>query len=78
MEFLTDTELTRTRLSSQNWRHVHVVSLILTACVLFLAPHRIATAQTVHIPDPTLRSTLEMALGKEAGADITQAEMASL
>ena len=37
-----------------------------------------ATAQTVHIPDPKLRGALELALGKEAGDAITQADMASL
>ena len=57
---------------------VHVLSLILTAGVLFFGPHPIATAQTVDIPDPALRAALQAALGKEAGADITQAEMASL
>ncbi len=69
---------TDTQLSCHNLRVTSVVSLILTACVLFLAPHRIATAQTVHIPDPGLRAVLESALGKEAGANITQSEMESL
>ena len=69
---------TDTQLSCHNLRVTSVVSLILTACVLFLAPHRPATAQTVHIPDPSLRAVIELALGKEAGANITQSEMESL
>ena len=40
--------------------------------------HQMATAQTVHIPDPGLRAALELALGKEAGDDITRADMESL
>ena len=35
-------------------------------------------AESVHIPDPSLRAAVELALDKEAGADITQADMASL
>ena len=47
--------------------------------MLFFFGHlQIATAQTVHIPDPSLRAVIEAALGKEAGEDITQADMASL
>ena len=46
--------------------------------MLFLAPHRIATAQTVHIPDPGLRAVLESALGKEAGDHITQVDITNL
>jgi len=46
--------------------------------VFFFTPHQIATAQTVHIPDPHLREALEVALEKKAGTDITQAEIASL
>ena len=62
----------------QNRRLAQAVSLIFIACMFFFTPHWIATAQTVHIPDPNLRAALESALGKEAGADITQADMASL
>ena len=69
---------TDTQLSCHNLRVTSVVSLILTACVLFLAPHRIATAQTVHIPDPGLRAVLESALGKEAGDHITQVDITNL
>ena len=66
-----------------------VLRLLLAACVLFFIPQAIVSAQTtdeppdpsaqlVHIPDPVLREALEKALGKSAGADITQAEMATL
>ena len=78
MKLFTYIVSTRIRVSNQNLRLVHFASLILTVCLLFLAPYRIATAQTVHIPDPGLRAALESALGKEAGDDITQAEMESL
>ena len=83
MKLFKDTESAYAQSSSQNQRLVdnplaHLVSMILTMCVLFLALHQIATAQTIHIPDPNLRAALESALGKEADADITRAEMASL
>ena len=46
---------------------------------VFLFGHfPIATAQIVHIPDPSLRAAIEATLGKKAGEDITQADMASL
>ena len=51
---------------------------MLTVCILFLVPYHPAAAQTVHIPDPGLRVVIEAALGKEAGADITQSDMESL
>ncbi|MDE0685957.1 MAG: leucine-rich repeat domain-containing protein, partial [Candidatus Poribacteria bacterium] len=69
---------TDTQLSCHNLGSAFVVNLILTACILFFALHRPATAQTVHIPDLGLRAVIEAALGKEAGADITQSEMAKL
>ena len=72
------TELTRTRSACQNMRLSQILTLILTVFMLFLTRHQIATAQTVHIPDPNLRASLESALGKDAGADITQVEIASL
>ncbi len=78
MRFLTYTEPVHTNPERQNIRFLQVVSLIFTACVFFFLPHRIATAQTVHIPDPNLRTVLESALGKEVGSDITEVEMASL
>ena len=83
LKLFKDTESTYAQSSSQNQRLVdnplvHLVSMILTVCVLFLALLQIATAQTIHIPDPNLRAALESALGKEADADITRAEMASL
>ena len=60
------------------WGIVHIVILTLITCALFLTPHRIAIAQTVHIPDSNLHAALELALDKDAGADITQVELASL
>ena len=80
MRFLADTESTHTPFKNKkkNIELAQAISLLLTACVLFFARHPIATAQTIHIPDPNLRVILESALGKAAGEDITQAEMASL
>ena len=78
MKLFTYAESTRTRSSSQDMGLAHIVSLILTVCVIFLAQHRIATAQTVHIPDPNLRVLLESVLDKAAGDDITQVDLASL
>ena len=66
------------RISNQNLIFIRVVILVFIACILFCASHRIAIAQTVHIPDPGLRYALELALNKEIGEDITQADMASL
>ena len=57
---------------------VSVFNLILAVGILFFTSHRIATAQTVQIPDLNLRAALELALGKSTGDDITQADMASL
>ena len=37
-----------------------------------------ATAQTVDIPDPNLRTAIEKALGKASGATITMADIANL
>ena len=78
MKFFTYIESTHTWSSRGNLGLVRGIVLILAAHILFLTPHQTANAQTVHIPDPILRSALESALGKEAGTDITQAEMASL
>jgi hypothetical protein len=78
LKLFTFAELTRTQSSSQNLGLTQLISLIFTVFMLFFTPHWIATAQTVQIPDPNLRAALELALDKEAGADITQAEMASL
>ena len=55
-----------------------VLKRIAVLGMLFYLSHQIALAQTVHIPDPGLRATLELALGKQVGEDITQVEMASL
>ena len=71
-------ESTHTALDGQNRKLSHVVGLILYVSSLVLGLGRMATAQSVHIPDPGLRAVLELALGKEAGADITQADMLSL
>ena len=69
---------TGTRFLCYNLRVTFVLNLIFTACLLFLVLHRPATAESVHIPDPNLRAVLESALGKEAGANITQSDMESL
>jgi internalin A len=71
-------ELARSSRVSQRLVLAHGVGLILTTCVIFLVSLQISTAETVHIPDPGLRAVLELALGKEVGADITQADMLSL
>ena len=78
MSFSTYTESMHIRSEAQNMRPIHLFSLILTACLLFFALHRIAIAQTVYIPDRNLRVALELALDKEAGDDITQVEMANI
>ena len=67
-----------TRFTNQNLEFTRAIIFVFITCMLFGVPHQIATAQTVHIPDPALRAFLELALGKKAGADITQADMASL
>ena len=69
---------THTQFSCDNLSVASVVTLMLTVCILFLVPYHPAAAQTVHIPDPGLRVVIEVALGKEAGADITQSDMESL
>ncbi len=78
MEVFTCTVSTRTPILSRPSGIAHIVVLTLMACALFLTPHQIALAQVVHIPDPNLRAALELALDKETGADITQADMESL
>ena len=78
MRFFAYTVSTHIGTEKQNRRLVKAISLIFSACVLFLAVCQIATAQTVHIPDPGLRAALESALGKEVGEDITQVDMANL
>ena len=69
---------THIQFSGDNSSVASVVILMLTVCILFLVPYQPAAAQTVHIPDPGLRAVIEAALGKEAGADITQSDMESL
>ena len=55
-----------------------VCCLLLVICgALFFAPLP-ARAQEVNIPDTNLRTVLEKALGKDAGARITQTEMETL
>ena len=66
------------RFPNQNSAFIHTFTLVSLAFILFSAPHRVAIAQVVNIPDPNLRAALESALGKEADADITQADMVSL
>ena len=67
-----------TQFSSDCLSVASVIILILTTCILCLVPYHPAAAQAVHIPDPGLRTVIESALSKEAGADITQADMESL
>ncbi len=69
---------TDTQFANQKIGLPSVVILILAACVFFLTSYRLVIAQTVHIPDPGLRAVIASALGKEAGANITQSEMESL
>ena len=69
---------TYTQLLRQNLSVTFGINLILAACIFCLTLHRPATAQTINIPDPGLRAVLEAALGKEAGADITQSDMKRL
>lgn len=69
---------------------VPLLRVLLAVSVLFFAASQVCLVlaqtdeepnpsdQLVHIPDPALRSALEEALGKTAGEDITQAEMATL
>ena len=66
------------RFSNQTLELTRVVIHVFIGCMLFCVPHRVSIAQMVDIPDPGLRAALELALGKEVGGDITQADMASL
>ena len=77
MIFFTCTESKHIGFKKQNFGPVWVVSLIFTG-ILFLVPHQITSAQTVDIPDPSLRAALALTLGKDVETDITQADMASL
>ena len=78
LRFFAYTESTHVESKRQNQRLAQVIILIFTTGVFFFGHLQIATAQTVHIPNPSLRTVIEAALGKEAGEDITQADMASL
>ena len=78
MEFFAYAESTHVASKPQNQRLAQIIILILTTSVFFFGHLQITTAQAVHIPDPSLRAVIEAALGKEAGEDITQADMASL
>ncbi len=78
MKVFTCAELMHTPFLSQTSRIASVVIPTLITCAFFLIPHQTSTAQVVHIPDPNLRAVLELTLGKDIGADITQVEMASL
>ncbi len=55
-----------------------IIRLTLLVCIQFICSIQIASAQIVNIPDPALRSALELALGKQADEAITQDDMASL
>ena len=78
MKFSTYTETTHMGVKELNSRLTKIISLIFAMCVFFLGHQQIVTAQTVQIPDLGLRAALELALGKQAGDDITRAEMTSL
>ena len=78
MRFFAYTASTHVESKPQNQRFAQVIIPIFIIGVFFFGHLQIATAQTVHIPDPSLRTVIETALGKEAGEDITQADMASL
>ena len=64
--------------SSRTLEFRRAVSLFFVVCLLFCSPLWLALAENVHIPDSRLRAAVEFALGKEAGADITRADMESL
>ena len=64
--------------SNQTLEFTRVIIHIFIGCMLFCLLHRLSIAQTVDIPAPGLRAAVELALGKEAGGDITQADMANL
>ena len=78
MRFLTYTESAHVESKQQNQRLAQSIILIFTMGVFFCSHPPIATAQTVHIPDRSLRTVIKTTLGKEPGEDITQADMASL
>ena len=78
MRFFTYTASTHIDTGKQNRRLIKVASLTFSICVFFFSAYQIVTAQTIHIPDPGLRTAIELALGKEVGENITQADMASL
>ena len=67
-----------TTFSNRTLEFRHVVALFFIVCLLFSSSLSVAMAERVHIPDPSLRAAIEFALDKEAGAAITQADMASL
>ena len=78
MRFFAYTESTHVASKRQNQRLCQVITLIFIMSVFLFGPFPIATAQIVHIPDPSLRAAIEAVLGKKAGEDITQADMARL
>ena len=76
MKLFTFSESTSLPLVSQ--RLVEITFLILTVNVFILVLTKVTSAQTVNIPDLGLREAVELALGKEPGDDISQADMASI
>ena len=58
-------------------KHIFVYTFTFCLMLFFLFPLTI-TAQTVSIPDASLRAAVEKALGKTSGATITAEEMATL
>ena len=78
LRFFAYTESAHVEAKQRNQRLTQVIILIFTMGAFFCGHLRIATAQTVHIPDASLRTVIEAALGKKAGEDITQADMVDL
>lgn len=61
-----------------NLRFRQVLVQLYSVSMLLLTLSLTANAETINIPDTKLRVVLEKALSKEVGADITQADMATL
>ena len=71
MRFFAYTKSTHVASKRQSQSCVQVIFLVFITAVFFFGHLQIATAQTVHIPDPSLRAVIETALGKGVGEDIT-------
>ena len=78
LKFPTYIDRTHIKSKQQNQKLAQITVLIFTASVFFFGHLQITDAQTIHIPDRSLRSIIELTLGKKAGEDITQADMENL